>query len=106
MHQEETYTHYEPDTEERTEQAEHIEQAERIELTEQAEHAESVDGEASSGVATMESGPIAGGRRAGRVCSTDNQCAEGLRCCYPCGIRGCQNRCMRVGPNGRCPAFP
>ncbi len=40
------------------------------------------------------------------VCQIDRQCPTGLKCCYPCGIPGCQNRCMAPDPNGECPAFP
>ena len=42
----------------------------------------------------------------GQVCSSDNQCQAGLKCCYPCGQPGCQNKCMAAGPNGQCPLFP
>lgn len=29
----------------------------------------------------------------GDVCNRYRQCADGLVCCYPCGIAGCENRC-------------
>lgn len=40
------------------------------------------------------------------VCKEDFQCPSGLKCCYPCGIAGCENRCMLPSQNGNCPAFP
>jgi hypothetical protein len=40
------------------------------------------------------------------VCKVDLQCPLGLKCCYPCGIAGCENRCMLPSQNGHCPAFP
>ncbi|HEV8581280.1 MAG TPA: hypothetical protein VGX68_19620 [Thermoanaerobaculia bacterium] len=40
------------------------------------------------------------------VCQEDLQCPSGLKCCYPCGIAGCENRCSRPSENGHCPAFP
>ena len=40
------------------------------------------------------------------VCKEDLQCPFGLKCCYPCGIPGCENRCMPPGQDGHCPAFP
>lgn len=43
---------------------------------------------------------------AGAACTGDNDCVMGLKCCYPCGIPGCQNQCMQPGRNGQCPAFP
>jgi len=48
----------------------------------------------------------------GAVCESDAQCAEGLLCCYPCGIQGCQNRCTapcdETEPwcGGGCPLYP
>jgi hypothetical protein len=32
-------------------------------------------------------------------------CAEGLTCCYPCGIQGCDSVCTNV-EGGMCPAYP
>lgn len=29
----------------------------------------------------------------GSVCTQDADCANGLLCCYPCGIPGCENQC-------------
>lgn len=39
-------------------------------------------------------------------CTDSLQCPAGLLCCYPCGIPGCQNRCMPPASNGHCPLFP
>jgi hypothetical protein len=45
----------------------------------------------------------------GELCS-GRTCAAGLVCCYPCGIAGCQNVCMKpcTGPQcpGGCPMYP
>jgi hypothetical protein len=38
-------------------------------------------------------------------CSNDSECSPGLKCCYPCGIPGCQNACIAPTPNGQCPMF-
>jgi hypothetical protein len=46
------------------------------------------------------------GLEAGAYCSTDSDCAGGLKCCYPCGIPGCHNECIKPLPSGLCPAFP
>jgi hypothetical protein len=43
---------------------------------------------------------------AGTACQSDNECQPGLKCCYPCGIPGCQNSCMAPDPSGQCPMFP
>ena len=43
---------------------------------------------------------------AGKTCANDNECTGGLKCCYPCGVPGCQNQCLVPEPNGQCPAFP
>lgn len=40
----------------------------------------------------------------GKACSTDTECAPGLKCCYPCGLPGCQNECT-VPVNGACPMY-
>jgi hypothetical protein len=48
----------------------------------------------------------AGDGGAGTVCGSDFQCAAGLKCCYPCGIPGCENQCMTPWANGECPMFP
>jgi hypothetical protein len=37
-------------------------------------------------------------------CTSHADCPSGQLCCYPCGIDGCQNRCM-TGYKGRCPLF-
>ncbi len=42
----------------------------------------------------------------GARCGSDSQCGGGLKCCYPCGIEGCENQCMAPMPNGQCPLFP
>jgi hypothetical protein len=39
-------------------------------------------------------------------CASDNDCAAGELCCYPCGIPGCSNVCTPIAPGGRCPALP
>lgn len=44
-----------------------------------------------------------GGLEAGATCSAEAECAPGLLCCYPCGIRGCTNRCVQPTAAGRCP---
>jgi hypothetical protein len=33
-------------------------------------------------------------------------CADGLSCCYPCGIDGCDSVCMDVSQTGECPMYP
>lgn len=39
------------------------------------------------------------------TCTDDSECPPGYKCCYPCGIDGCDFVCMQVqGP--RCPFFP
>ncbi len=43
---------------------------------------------------------------AGQTCDATAQCAPGLLCCYPCGIEGCQNKCMAPAAGGSCPLFP
>lgn len=40
------------------------------------------------------------------VCANDAQCPAGLKCCYPCGIPGCENRCSRPASDGNCPLLP
>jgi len=42
----------------------------------------------------------------GAACTGDTDCTTGLKCCYPCGIPGCQNLCMVPGKNGQCPLIP
>lgn len=39
-------------------------------------------------------------------CATDRQCVSGLKCCYPGGIPGLVNVCMRPADSGQCFAFP
>jgi hypothetical protein len=39
---------------------------------------------------------------AGAVCLSDAQCASGSRCCYPCGIPGCEHVCTETD-GGACP---
>jgi hypothetical protein len=46
------------------------------------------------------------GGEEGIPCQTDEQCAEGLKCCYPCGMPDCLNRCTAVEPGGDCPLIP
>jgi hypothetical protein len=47
-----------------------------------------------------------GGLEAGATCTSDQDCASGLKCCYPCGIPDCQNVCMTPDIRGSCPLFP
>jgi len=42
----------------------------------------------------------------GKKCSTDSECGKGLKCCYPCGIPGCENQCTVPMPSGQCPMYP
>jgi hypothetical protein len=37
-------------------------------------------------------------------CVTNADCPTGQLCCYPCGIDGCSNICMKP-VKGRCPLF-
>jgi hypothetical protein len=39
-------------------------------------------------------------------CTSNDQCPSGLLCCYPCGIPGCANACLRPAADGNCPLFP
>ena len=39
------------------------------------------------------------------TCTSDTDCPTGQKCCYPCGIDGCDFVCMTVTRN-RCPFFP
>lgn len=39
------------------------------------------------------------------VCTDDSQCPAGQKCCYPCGIEGCNFVCMEVYRKF-CPFFP
>jgi hypothetical protein len=42
----------------------------------------------------------------GATCGAGDVCATGTKCCYPCGIQGCQNRCVATTTSGECPLFP
>ncbi len=53
----------------------------------------------------VDAGSDAGGLPLGAECADGGACAEGLLCCYPCGIPGCVNRCM-TPMAGRCPLLP
>jgi hypothetical protein len=46
------------------------------------------------------------GLPAGAVCSGADVCGAGLKCCYPCGIQGCTNKCITPMASGQCPMFP
>lgn len=46
------------------------------------------------------------GKAAGELCDQDTDCQGKLRCCYPCGIAGCDNQCTATDSSGECPAFP
>src|SRR4029078_8776205 len=48
---------------------------------------------------------FAGDGGAGTDCQSDSDCGAVLKCCYPCGIPGCQNQCMQVSGAG-CPLIP
>ena len=39
------------------------------------------------------------------ICTSDADCPAGQKCCYPCGVFGCDFVCMAV-KRGRCPLFP
>jgi hypothetical protein len=43
---------------------------------------------------------------AGGACTSDTQCAPGLKCCYPCGVAGCTNQCITPLSSGTCPMYP
>jgi hypothetical protein len=38
-------------------------------------------------------------------CTSNAQCPMGTLCCYPCGIPGCHDMCLKP-LNGHCPFFP
>jgi hypothetical protein len=40
------------------------------------------------------------------ACSDDSQCPGAQKCCYPCGVPGCENSCMEPAADGECPMFP
>lgn len=42
----------------------------------------------------------------GTPCTDSSQCNSGLKCCYPCGVQGCENQCIPPDPSGNCPLFP
>ncbi|MEZ4231392.1 MAG: hypothetical protein R3B89_19605 [Polyangiaceae bacterium] len=46
------------------------------------------------------------GKTAGETCKLDGECQGGLKCCYPCGIDGCDDQCTVPEANGECPALP
>jgi hypothetical protein len=47
------------------------------------------------------------GGAAGTQCLDDTECADGLKCCYPCGVPDCFNQCMEPDMmTGDCPMFP
>jgi hypothetical protein len=54
----------------------------------------------------LHSGTCQQGLEAGAQCTTDSQCAAGLKCCYPCGVPNCHNECIQPLANGMCPMFP
>lgn len=58
-----------------------------------------ITGDTSCFPVEIDSGVSMGG------CTSDSDCANGERCCYPCGIPGCQNECMPTMGAG-CPLFP
>lgn len=49
-----------------------------------------------------------GGLGEGEICQDDpDGCAPGLKCCYPCGVPDCMNKCIKPDPNTQmCPLFP
>lgn len=52
------------------------------------------------------------GGQEGSVCQADTDCAADLRCCYPCGIAGCDNVCTQPCDSNEmwcsdgCPMYP
>ena len=48
----------------------------------------------------------ASGAGGSSACTSDGECASGLKCCYPCGIPGCQNTCLKPLTPGQCPLYP
>lgn len=64
-----------------------------------------VSADVSADAGRVDASTDGGGLPLGAECGSGATCAEGLLCCYPCGIPGCVNRCsMPMG--GRCPLLP
>jgi hypothetical protein len=61
---------------------------------------------AQVGVDVSDKNDCWGTKKAGENCASETECMAGLKCCYPCGIPGCQNQCMAPDASGQCPAFP
>jgi hypothetical protein len=49
---------------------------------------------------------VVGALAQGDACTAGDTCGAGLACCYPCGIQGCENRCMATTASGECPLIP
>ncbi len=62
--------------------------------------------DASADGATADAAATHGDAGAGSECTMSSECADGLLCCYPCGIPGCTNRCTAVAPGESCPLLP
>jgi hypothetical protein len=64
--------------------------------------------EATTGDATDGTTTKGGGLGEGEICQDmPDACAEGLKCCYPCGIPDCMNTCIKPDlMTGECPLFP
>ena len=65
----------------------------------------STGGTVGGGGGGMDGGPR-GDAGPGELCKIDQECRQGLKCCYPCGIPDCMNACIEPLPGGRCPMFP
>ncbi len=61
--------------------------------------------DAGSADASVDVSTDGGGLPLGAECGSGAACAEGLLCCYPCGIPGCVDRCS-TPMGGRCPLLP
>jgi hypothetical protein len=42
----------------------------------------------------------------GGACTSDTDCTTGLKCCYPCGVQGCTNKCITPLAGNTCPHYP
>lgn len=60
----------------------------------------------SAGTDGSQSTSCMGDGGVGTTCGSDGECAPGLKCCYPCGIPGCQNQCTQPGSDGQCIPVP
>lgn len=60
----------------------------------------------AQGVAVSPDQSCQDGGAAGTVCTEDRECGHGLKCCYPCGIPGCEHQCTVPESDGSCPLRP